>query len=229
MGRHKEIRPGPPKPTGEARQRAFDFYRPTHTRVDGGHYVVGRIGNEVAREFFSRKTPAQIAQTRAQPLPVVLAILRKVTGEEIHANTKYVPREYPTLKEKGPDIQWKIDFSKERVINIERLFNRVLMQTGSGGSRRQRADKRSLFRQRALKALEFIIAYPHNPEKMQFNNTIKTKAFIHIKPVTDYLTKHKICSSRLQVSKILGFLVEENIIERIPPGGIRIVDEWNQK
>ncbi|MFA5764217.1 MAG: hypothetical protein WC915_05415 [archaeon] len=120
-----------------------------------------------------------------------------------------------------------------------RRENEIIQKSLEPGKRKQELEERhkehrsTRIQRAAIKAIEFVISYPHLPTKIKsFEGTMKTKGFVSVKDLTEYLIHlnlSKADNPRKYASTVIMRLEEEGIIERVPPGGIMITPHFCQK
>ncbi|MBT4192624.1 MAG: hypothetical protein HOE11_04915 [Candidatus Diapherotrites archaeon] len=205
----------------------------------------GREGVKIADAFCSgKKTAREIAEETPGGLNIVLPFLKKVVGVDIPTDKLYRGGKFVN-RPQAPQgaLQRIINLSAIRTINVTRLLELVHNRTLTGArvmvNSVRVARGKSKLRVKLNKndvamigAVKFILAYP-NTELLRkgFGKTHKTRAFVSGKALTNYLTQKGFCINRNVASQVITMLEEEHIIERVSPGGVRILDDpkWDVK
>jgi len=196
------------KVTGE-RVGANTIYAPTKKEIFGGkrkkRQVVGK-GSPVLYGMIERAEVRVIDWTK---------ILRKLTAAPI--SSAGVTRLENRRRRENDSINISLEAKKRR----RELEARHKKYQPTGGQRI------------AIEAIKFVIAYPKIPSlEMSLEGTVRSKGFVCVKDLTDYLVRMRISKSkkpREYVSKLIMRLEEEGIVERVPPGGIIITKQYLNK
>jgi hypothetical protein len=215
-------------------QRTFPLFHDAKVR-EVRH--VGKIGEEIIEVFFKGKTPKQISSKLGHPLPLVTAVIEKVTKQKIKPNASYLPpkklsqvskkRNLAGLSGKGqPELYKMINDFKHRAVDVNAIMRRLTTPSNSVyqairiAERRRRENERitrslepkktkkeiekynkkkkpTRMQNAEMKAIEFVIAYPHLPTKINsFRGVMKTKGFVSVKDLTEYLIHLKLSKAR---------------------------------